>query len=378
MNHNKGKIVWLTVGVNSGYVVVDGPNVYTDRYCLSHKLRQCKDCMIQSKWKMDDPKYWDRTLDIERLPIVSEYVRSRGYRPRIFILDSTHDWIIRNRKQFLELMPKLKILDKMIKKKEIILLSREKWRKGGKVVDDIWWITFALEIDALILTNDNLKDWRGKRQDLDWNDIENRKIGFSFEPRHAKWNKFGDECEEQVFTAAELERLAEMNPVQKMEVAKLERRKLLERASELEILIESLAKTTAEEISEEHDFLGYEGEIIDAWLAAFEVKDGALGSERTMTVWRFVVGYICGLDWHQHINDGGDMHSWTNHQKYDEEISKKRLGYSTTESHIRILENQFNLLEERTEKRFKFSPDQENLLFLNAVEDFNENGRDLE
>ena len=179
---------------------------------------------------MDNPEYWDRTLDIERLPIVSEYVRSRGYSPRIFIFDSTHDYIIRNRKQFLELMPKLKILDKMIKKKEIILLSREKWRKGGKVVDDIWWITFALEIDALILTNDNLKDWRGKRQDLDWNDIENRKIGFSFEPRHAKWNKFGDECEEQVFTAAELERLAEMNPVQKMEVAKLERRKLLERA----------------------------------------------------------------------------------------------------------------------------------------------------
>mgnify|MGYP001447245135 CR=1 FL=1 len=106
MNHNKGKIVWLTVGVNSGYVVVDGPNVHTDRYCLLHKVRYCKACRIQSKKKMDNPEYWDRTLDIERLPIVSEYVRSRGYRPRIFIFDATHDYIIRNRKQFLELMPK--------------------------------------------------------------------------------------------------------------------------------------------------------------------------------------------------------------------------------------------------------------------------------
>ena len=86
-------------------------------------------------------------------------------------------------------------------------------------MDDIWWITFALEIDALILTNDKLRDWKpgGKyaRPDLDWVDIENRRVEFSFEPKNAKWNKFGDKCEEQVFTAAELETLAEMNPLQK-------------------------------------------------------------------------------------------------------------------------------------------------------------------
>ena len=314
---------------------------------------------------MDNPEYWDRTLDIERLPIVSEYVRSRGYMPRIFILDATRTYLLRNRKKLPELKPKLKILDKMIKKKEIILLDRDKWKKEGKVVDDIWWITFALEIDALILTNDKLKDWKEKRQDLDWNDIENRKIGYSFEPKHARWNEFGEKCEEQVFTAAELERLAEMNPVQKMEMAKLEKQKHLEKAAELEIIIQSLAKTTPEEITEKHDFLGYEEEIIEAWLTVFEVKDGSLSSERSMTVWRFVVGYICGLDWHQHINNGGDIRSWTNHQKYDEELAKESLGYTATESHIRILEDQFNLLEERTEKRFKFNPNQELLLFLN-------------
>jgi hypothetical protein len=82
-------------------------------------------------------------------------------------------------------------------------------------------------------------------------------------------------------------------------------------------------------------------------------------------VWKLVVGYICGLNWYHHIECGGGIITWTSHQKFDEELAKNNLGYSSTESHIRVLENQFNLLENRTELRFKFSPNQKSLLLLN-------------
>ena len=65
---------------------------------------------------MDNPEYWDRTLDIEGLPIVSEYVRSRGYVENLHFRRYAY-YLLRNRKKLPELKPKLKILDKMIKKK---------------------------------------------------------------------------------------------------------------------------------------------------------------------------------------------------------------------------------------------------------------------
>ena len=369
MNDNKLNRVWIIVTLAAEHVVIDGPNVHTDNYCLRHKLRYCSRCLINSKWDTNDEKYWDRTLDIERLPIVSDYVKKRGYKPKFFILDGTHQYLLDNRKTLPEIKPKLRIMDRMIRKKEIILLDREKWKKQGKVVDDIWWITFALEIDALILTNDQLRDWKpgGKyeRTDLNWEDIENRRIEFSFEPKHARWNKFGDKCEEQVFTAAELETLAEMDPSQKKEMLELELQASIEKTEKIRQLMESLAKTTPDEINQGHDFFGYEEQIIDAWLAAFEVKEGILVGEFTSVVWKLVVGYICGLNWYHHIECGGDIITWMRHQKFDEELAKKNLGYSSTESHIRILENQFNLLENRTEFKFKFSPDQKSLLLLN-------------
>jgi len=375
MNNNKLNRVWIIVTLVAQHVVIDGPNVYNDRYCLRHKLRYCKKCLIKSNWNNKNPKYWDRTLDVERLEIVSDYVKRRGYKPHFFILDGTQQYLLDNRKTLPEIKPKLKIIERMIRKKEIIELDREKWKKEGHVLDDIWWITFALEIDALILTNDKLRDWqpggRFERSDLDWADIEKRRIEFIFEPKNAKWNKFGDKCEVQTFVAAELETLSEMNPRQKMEKLKLEKRASEEKIEKINQLIESLAKTTSDEINQGHDFFGYEEQIIDAWLAAFEFGEGALSMERTSTVWCFVVGYICGLNWFKHIEDGGSIITWINHPKFDEGAAKENLGYGSKESSIRILENQFNLVENKTKLRFKFSPDQEMLMVLN-FEDFNQ------
>ena len=165
-----------------------------------------------------------------------------------------------------------------------------------------------------------------------------------------------------------------MDPLQKMEMLELERQAAIEKTEKISQLIESLAKTTADEINQGHDFFGYEQQIIDAWLAAFEFEEGALSMERTTTVWWFVVGYICGLNWFKHKEDGGNIHTWTNHPKYDELTAKHNLGYGSNESHIRILENQFNLLEDRTELRFKFSPDQKSLMCLNSDDFYQKKG----
>ena len=373
MNNNKQNRVWVFVTLAARHIVIDGPNVHTDTHCLLHDMRNCSECLIKSKNNQRDEKYWDRTLDIERFPIVSDYVKKRGYSPKFFILDGTINYLDRKQDKLPEIKSKLEILNRMIREKEIIVLDRGKWKKGNKVVDDIWWITFALEIDALILTNDKLRDWKpggsNERPDLDWDDIENRRIEFSFEPKEVKWNKFGHKCEKQIFTAPELETLADMSPLQKIKMLQLEKQASEERIEKINKKIESLAMTTSAEIERGHNFFGYEEQIIDAWLAAFEFEEGALSMERTSTVWCFVVGYICGLNWFKHIEDGGGIITWINHPKFDEETAKENLGYGSNENHIRILENQFNLVENKTELRFKFSPDQEMLMVLNS-EDF--------
>ena len=109
-------------------------------------------------------------------------------------------------------------------------------------------------------------------------------------------------------------------------------------------------------------------------MSRFEFGEGALSMERTSTVWCFVVGYICGLNWFKHIEDGGSIITWINHPKFDEELAKKNLGYGSNESDTRILENQFNLVENKTELSFKFSPDQKMLIVLNPG-DFNQRKR---
>ena len=77
MNNNKQNRVWLFVTLAARHIVIDGPNVHTDTHCLLHDMRNCSECLIKSKNNQRDEKYWDRTLDIERFPIVSNYVKKR-------------------------------------------------------------------------------------------------------------------------------------------------------------------------------------------------------------------------------------------------------------------------------------------------------------
>ena len=65
MKNNKLNGIWITVTLVAQDVVIDGPNVWTDRVCKKHEIRYCKTCYIRSKKNYNNLEYWDRTLDIE-------------------------------------------------------------------------------------------------------------------------------------------------------------------------------------------------------------------------------------------------------------------------------------------------------------------------
>tara|TARA_B100001750_G_scaffold122116_1_gene96925 strand:+ start:930 stop:2054 length:1125 start_codon:yes stop_codon:yes gene_type:complete len=348
----------IIVSVQPRFVVVDGPNVHTDRYCLQHNRRQCTKCKIKFGWKME--KGFDRSLDVDKLKIVADRLLEYGYEPRISIFDTTYHNLRTNRKKNEDFGTKWKILRKLTNKGKIIVLDKEKWLRDDKVIDDIWYLDIALQIDAIILTNDNFKDWKKDRPDIDWEKVENSRIRFLFTPEEI------DMGEPQVFAVPELPKLTDLPPEKLIEMRESERRKLLDKAAAIDseinelkskqLVISSQAKTSESEIGEGHDFLGHEEEIISAWLELIELGGGTTGAFAS-TLWRNVAGAVLGLDYSDH----GVL---ARNDKFDTNLAKEKMGFSPEEEPIRILEHQMTLLEEHTGMQIKFSPDQSSVGFV--------------
>jgi len=346
------------VSVQPRFVVVDGPNVHTDRYCLQHNRRQCTKCKIKFGWKMEEG--FDRSLDVDKLKIVAERLLEYGYEPRISIFDTTYHNLRMNRQKNEDFGTKWKILRKLTNKGRIIVLDKEKWLRDGKVIDDIWYLDIALQIDAIIMTNDNFKDWKKDRPDIDWEKVENSRIRFLFTPEEI------DMGEPQVFALPELPKLTDLPPEKLIEMRESERRKLLDKAAAIDseinelkskqLVISSQAKTSESEIGEGHDFLGHEEEIISAWLELIELEGGTTGA-LAPTLWRNVAGAVLGLDYSDH----GAL---ARNDKFDTNLAKEKMGFSPEEEPIKILEHQMTLLEEHTGMQIKFSPDQSSVGFV--------------
>lgn len=354
----------IIVSVQPRFVVVDGPNVHTDRYCLQHKRRQCTKCKRRFGWEMKNipgkKKRFDRTLDVDRLKIVSDRILEYGYEPRISIFDTTYHNLRMNRKTNEDYGTKWEIMKKLTNEGKIIVLDREKWQRDGKVIDDIWYLDIALQIDAIIMTNDNFKDWKKDRPDIDWGKVENSRIRFLFTPEEI------DMTEPQVFALPELPKLSELPPEKLIEMREMEKRKLLEKAeaidseiSELkykQLVINSQTKTSVSEIGQGHDFLGHEEEIISAWLELIDLGGGTT-DVFTSTLWRNVAGAVLGLEYSDH----GVL---ARNDKFDTNLAKEKMGFTPEEEPIRILEHQMTLLEEHTGMQIKFSPDQSSVGFV--------------
>ena len=345
-----------SVSVTPRIVVVDGPNVHTDNICLEHDIRNCRICIKKYGGNTSDKKYWDRTLDIHRLQIVTRYVKERGLEPRIFILDGTLSYIRHNRHKFPEVKKKHRILKKLMDENVIVMLDREKWKNhNNDTIDDIWWISFALEIDAYaIMTNDSLRDWREKRKDIPWDEIDKKKVSFMFDPKEATRD------ERQTFISPELKKQFEMPYKNKLEMAKIEEENLLQKLVLKQQEIAQLTSTTYSEKSEGHDFRGYESQIIKGWLSEID-RDGGTSGGLTGTIWTNVAACILGMNPDNHL----DLY---NNDLFDRKKVMSMLGYDQTESITRILEDQMVLIEQHTGLSLKFSPDRKSVDFLNTIE----------
>jgi hypothetical protein len=305
-------------------------------------------------------KGFDRSLDVDRLKIVADRLLEYGYEPRIFIFDTTYHNLRMNRKKNEDFGTKWKILRKLTNKGRIIVLDKEKWLRDGKVIDDIWYLDIALQIDAIIMTNDNFKDWKKDRPDIDWEKVENSRIRFLFTPEEI------DMGEPQVFALPELPKLTDLPPEKLIEMRESEMRKLLDKAAAIgseitelkskQLVISSQAKTSESEIGEGHDFLGHEEEIISAWLELIELGGGTTDA-LTSTLSRNVAGAVLGLDYSDH----GAL---VRNDEFDTSLAKEKMGFSPEEEPIRILEHQMTLLEEHTGMQIKFSPNQSSVGFV--------------
>ena len=323
------------VGVTRPVVVFDAPNLYYDRYCKKHNTRQCTKCkkemekrgLLNKKGFPDQSNldWWHyRSLEISRLPIVIEFVESRGYRP-IFYCESSmrkavNTWLLKKYPE--DVRPKRDLLEKLFEDGYVVFDNHGIKPKGKDKeedenwYDDMWSIQMALEIrkkkkiDAFIMSKDNFNVWRKKRDDLDWDFIDSITIQFEWQPEVTEFKDPTD----QVFLAPKLREIPRAESIRK-EIERIERRKQelqqeledlewgLEYDEELkEVLSRNSIISTSEDPSEDVPF---REAIIKSITEAIEGKD-------TVSV---------GDIWYKlRLNGVGDLHS------LDNSYAKMRLG----------------------------------------------------
>jgi len=262
------------VSVPAPIVIIDGPNVYYDRYCKRHTTRQCNKCkkkMIElglttKKGKrvypdMKNRKWWHHpSLEISRLPIVIEYIEKQGYRPLFYcesqMEESLNTWLLRKYPD--DVKPKRDLLEKLFEEGYVVFDAHGSKPHGADKEDDdnwdddIWIIHMALRLreqqnrESFIMSNDHFGIWRKKRNDLDWNLIDRIHIKFEWQPEVTEFKEPTD----QIFIAPKLRKLSETNP-------EIERKRILKeiqnidkRREEMTLELESIEESLQEALAE--------------------------------------------------------------------------------------------------------------------------------
>lgn len=264
----------FSVSVPAPIVIIDGPNVYYDRYCKRHTTRQCNKCkkkMIElglttKKGKrvypdMKNRKWWHHpSLEISRLPIVIEYIEKQGYRPLFYcesqMEESLNTWLLRKYPD--DVKPKRDLLEKLFEEGYVVFDAHGSKPHGADKEDDdnwdddIWIIHMALRLreqqnrESFIMSNDYFGIWRKKRNDLDWNLIDRIHIKFEWQPEVTEFKEPTD----QIFIAPKLRKLSETNP-------EIERKRILKeiqnidkRREEMTLELESIEESLQEALAE--------------------------------------------------------------------------------------------------------------------------------
>ena len=337
MKSNKQINFCLIVTFVRGTVVVDGPNVVHENICKEHERRNCPSCKKRhSNW--DDEDHWDRTFDLQRLEMLDSALAERGYKALIWIKWGTYNYAKRKAKKFPEIQ--FSLLERMVDEGTVITPKPDN--------DDIWWITLALQMDALILTKDHFRRERKNYPDLDWSDIDDRTYEYQFQPETCLRN------EKQSLLIPDLPNHPDMTPeeIRKAKISKL-KKQLEELMAEDDEAnrdrIRDFAMTTNEEMSEENHT--FHDEIIQSWDMAFR---GGGGQARCYhghgSIWNNLILNICGISVFDYYPSPIDP----DHEIFLDYGLREKLGYSKNTSWRTILENQLVIYSEYIDREIKF------------------------
>ena len=389
MKYNIQITILRGVDVPIPVVIVDGPNIYHDNICIKHRYRncsRCKDEMIKLGGKFvkkkrkntyadtSNSEWFERTLDMSRLPIVVNFIRNCGYRPVIYCNQSTKNWLetIGAVKYPDDVLPKLKILNELHQKGEVVF-DNNRWKPKGVEKDsddnwddDIWIIHMALQfrnqlgIDSYIMSNDRFLGWKSMRADLDWKLIDEIQIMFEWQPKEV------EEKDEQLFLAAKLKKLKNISVENKRANIKNKIDRLQEELSELDAtdpIQNELHKfaVTAENILLQEKDLPHVKEIIRAWEKAFKSKNKT-------TIWDFwwYLNSELGI-LYEPFNGGiaAPGVDFTNPYSLDEKLVRVKLGFKDDVNPYRVVEECVIIYSDSTGKELKFNPD---LTIINRID----------
>ena len=350
MKDNKQFSICITVTFVRGVAVVDGPNVVHENICKIHDRRNCPSCKRKHK-NFDDENYWDRTFDLHRLEMLDSALEQRGYKAIIWIKWGTYNYAKRKAKKFPEIQ--FSLLQRMVDEGIVITPKPDS--------DDIWWITMAWEMGAIIVTNDTFKDRKfGEEVQprertnyplLNWKEIDDKTYRYEFQPETCLRD------EEQKLLIPDLPKHPDLTPEEWRE-SEIERlRKRLEEleaersAAQIEDIISEVAMTTNEEMAEENHT--FNDEIIQSWDAAFEQGGGdqayCYGS---CSIWENLLSNICSvMPVHGRILTPSDPDNEFLEDRYG---LREKLGYSKKTSWRTILENQLVIYSEYIGREIKF------------------------
>ncbi|MEC8939250.1 MAG: hypothetical protein VX999_05725, partial [Candidatus Thermoplasmatota archaeon] len=296
---------------------------------------------------------------------VANFIESHGHKPVIYCHSSTRNWLggFGLEKYPDDVGPKHNILEELYQNGVVVFDTHGGKPKGENKDeddnwdDDIWIIHMALQyreqlgVDSYIMSNDQFRNWKKKRQDLDWKLIQNIHIMFEWQPKEAK------EDEDQLFLAAKLKQLKSPSTEDERERINSEIERLQSRLSELDASdpiqdeLDKFAVTSDSEIKEEKDSPHVE-EIIRAW-------EKSLKKNQT-TIWNFWSHLRLELAWpvtHYELTYESGV-DFTLPSCIEDRLVRTKLGFEEDVNPYRVVEECLIIYSNITGKELKFSPDQ--------------------
>ena len=397
------------------YVIVDGPNIYHDNICLDcepgirhcpeckkgqvtchkHDTRFCKECRKQMikdkliKWTrkglVANTKHenWDRTLDIKRLLVVEQEIIRKGYRPLIYVYESTIEYMEDHKEKYPEIPQKLEILDGLDTRRRLVPFEPYK-PPGVKKSDDpnwdddLWIIATAIElekkerIDCYIMSNDNFSNYSkegGKdfiKFPWSWEKILKRKVDHKWIP------EIGEEFEDQVLVSPKWQTVPEFEltieekhkftdariKATEIELENLKKHKanLSSQTEEQEDLPEMLLKTEGKVLSKPLQM--YKNEVTTAvrWVCKNKMDEN--GFITTADIWDSIARKIKEVKDDSLISDLLGSELGISIQYDEDEFLKVELGYNKNTGVIKIVEDAVLIYQVRKGVELKFTPDQ--------------------